>query len=99
MDEREKLLRTIFLTARDIADAQQRAVYLAQACESDLALRSEIEELIQTQATPGELSSEPLGAHVREAALASIAEEPAPEAGPLRLPGTEQPGERIGRYK
>ena len=36
----------VFSTAAEIADADERAAYLEQACGDDLALRAEIEVLL-----------------------------------------------------
>jgi len=44
-------LRKIFNEAVEIADAQQRADYLAAVCGADTALRQSIEELIEGGAT------------------------------------------------
>ena len=62
MNERQKVLRTLFLSAVQIEDTKRRAAYLSQACGADLALLRELEDLIQTQGTSGELVSELAGA-------------------------------------
>src|SRR5436190_12177340 len=53
MNEPRQLLRKIFNQAVEIADPQQRAVYLATACGTDTVLRQSIEELIAADAEAG----------------------------------------------
>ena len=53
MSKDQKPLRKIFNEAVEIADAQQRAEYLAAACGVDVALRQRIEELIAADAESG----------------------------------------------
>ena len=53
MSEQQNSLRTIFVEALEIDDAQQRAAFLAQACGGDSALLREVEELIQAHAVAG----------------------------------------------
>ena len=53
MKEPNPLLRKIFNEAVEIADAQQRAAYLASACGADTALFRRIEELIQANNDAG----------------------------------------------
>jgi serine/threonine protein kinase/WD40 repeat protein len=53
MSENNRSVRTIFSEALEIADAQQRAEYLAQACGADTALRQSVQELIQAHEAAG----------------------------------------------
>ncbi len=63
---------------------EQRAAYLEEACSGDDPLRRRVEALLRAHETAGKFMGKPaLG--------------PAPEIEPVRP--TEQPGDRIGRYK
>jgi len=92
MSEGKKSLRAIFNQALEIADAQNRAEYLAQVCGADAELRQKIEELIQASKEAGEFLSKPgdsAGSAVEGASgstldLAAI---------------SEKAGDKIGRYK
>ena len=95
MSEQQNSLQSILVEALEIADAQQRAVFLSQACGADPALRREVEELIQALSAAGKfLSEQPAVTGVREALLSS-----AHALGPGAAVSTERPGDRIGRYK
>ena len=99
MNEPEHSVREIFAEALEIADAEKRSAYLAQACGADARLRREVEELLQAEADAGEfLPDQPAGMASRSA-LEELVEEAKP-FGPLPdAPITEGPGDRIGRYE
>src|SRR6266478_2455922 len=85
-------LRAIFNEAVDIADAKQRADYLAQACGADTALRQSIEELIEANSSAGRFLGG--GGGTAWQAVQNI-----PERAALLATITEQAGDKIGRYK
>jgi WD40 repeat protein/serine/threonine protein kinase len=99
MSEQRNSLRTIFADALAIADPQQRAAFLSQACATDGALRREVEELMQAHTAAHQfLRDDPTFAEVRAALVDS--------ADALRLRNavsdarmSETPGDRIGHYK
>ena len=62
----------------------QRSAYLDQACGGDALMRRRVEELIQAHEAAGQFIAEPAG------------ELPGKT---VRMPVTEKPGDRIGRYK
>jgi eukaryotic-like serine/threonine-protein kinase len=78
---------TIFSAARRLAP-DQRAAYLDQACAGEAALRQRIEELLRAGEEAGPFLQNP----------AAVAPK---QVGTIRLTlaPTEQPGDRIGRYK
>jgi len=94
MSEADSLLRTIFVAALEISDAQQRADYLSQACGMDSALRCEVEELLHAQATAGEFLQDRPGS---DAARSSLKNSIAGSIPPT--PRTENAGDWVGRYK
>src|SRR5881396_560193 len=100
MNETHNSLRTIFVEALEIQDAQRRAAYLSQACGEDLALRREVEELIQAEAEAGKFLPHKPGASGARAALAGAAGAVG-RIDPILLQAqvAEKPGDRIGRYK
>jgi serine/threonine protein kinase/TPR repeat protein len=86
MNERTTKVESIFLVAMELASPEERERYLNEACAGDLALRREVDALLQS----GE-AAEALFQAGREACR--VAETtPAPIL-------TEKPGDRIGRYK
>src|ERR1051325_10814836 len=98
-----KSLRSIFLEALDIADARRRADYLARVCGTDAALRRNVEELIAAEAESGNFLA--VGEDRPEAAggpavpLSGGLVEPAGAGTSNPASLSEQPGDRIGRYK
>ena len=52
MSEQQNSLRTIFVEALEIEDAQQRVAFLSRVCGADAALRREVEELSGQRAVP-----------------------------------------------
>jgi hypothetical protein len=86
MAESKYSARTIFNEALEIEDARQRAEYIAKACGSNAALRQKIEELIAADAAAGDFLA-PRGQASAERATVPVVDL------------TEQPGERVGRYK
>lgn len=78
--------RTIFNEALEMADSQQRAEYIAKACGPDTALRRKIEELIAADGAAGGF-------------LAARGEPSGGAATVLGAEISENPGDRIGRYK
>src|ERR1043165_6915185 len=98
MNAPENSLRNIFAEALEIEDAQQRAAFLSQACGTDSALRREVEELIQAEAAAGKFRPEQPAATGWSSLVGS--QEALGLGGViLNVPVTEQPGDRIGRYK
>jgi hypothetical protein len=53
MSKRLRSVQDLLLRALEIADPQERARFLAEACGVDLALRTEVEELIRAAADAG----------------------------------------------
>jgi hypothetical protein len=53
MSKRVQSVQDLLLRALEIADPQERARFLAEACGTDLALRIEVEELIRAAADAG----------------------------------------------
>src|SRR5260221_10622775 len=92
MSEINKSLRAIFNEALEIADAKQRGEYLAQACGADTALRQSIEELIQANNDAGGFLGGTGGA-TRQATQKDT------HGTVVPAPISEQPGDKIGRYK
>jgi len=84
--------RTIFAEALEIANAEQRAAFLAQACGSDAALRKELEELIQAEAAAGPFLPDHPSAGRTPPHISGDA------ASSSCGPALEQPGDTIGRY-
>ena len=99
MNDQLKAVQDILLEAVEIADVRERAAFLSRACGADLPLRQEVEELLQAEAEAGQFLPERPGTSMAQAALADAAEALAPHPGPLQVPLTEKPGDRIGRYK
>src|SRR5256886_9908100 len=92
MSEANISVRAIFNEAVEIADARQRAEYLAQACGADTALRQSIEELIEANNAAGGFLGG-AGDTVQRATKKNLHGTVFPEAI------TEQAGDKIGRYK
>jgi len=53
MSKRVKTVQDLLLRALEIVDPQERARFLADACGADLALRTEVEDLIRAAADAG----------------------------------------------
>jgi len=94
MNEADNPLRKIFLEALEIADAQQRADYLSQACGTDSALRREVEELLSAQSKAGQFLPDRGATGASWLALLNALGSNIPPA--LQ---TENAGNRVGRYK
>src|SRR5262245_1619020 len=95
MADLERSEETLFDAARKLSDPKERAAYLEAACAGDADLRRRLEELLAAQAQAdaffnqsGARPPPSAGCDVRDAA----------PGGGARVP-TEQPGDRIGRYK
>ena len=74
----------LFIAAGEIADADERATYLDQACGDDLALRADIEELLRHDRAEDSVldrSVPGIGSAIDE----SITEEVGTQIGPYRL--------------
>jgi len=87
-DTPDQLVRSIFLSALEIASAQERRAYLDRRCGSNTPLRAEVETLLQHQVQMGD--------YLDRAALDPGATRD-PELTPRPL--TEDPGTVIGPYK
>src|SRR5881394_1631601 len=109
MSEPNKLLRTIFSHAVELADAGQRADYLAVACRDNTALRAQVEALIGAHLASGKflgVAGDTLPGEASPGQSIS-AGEPPEKIGPdnyfvadtNRVHPTGQPGDHIGRYK
>ncbi|MEO8427468.1 MAG: serine/threonine protein kinase, partial [Verrucomicrobiota bacterium] len=99
MSEQQNSLQTIFAEALEIEDALLRAAFLSRACGTDSDLRREVEELIQAHTAAGRfLPVQPAATGVREALLTS-AQAAGPGAAASIVQVSENPGDRIGRYK
>jgi WD40 repeat protein/serine/threonine protein kinase/tetratricopeptide (TPR) repeat protein len=94
----EHSLRSIFLAALEIGDAQEREDFLSKTCGADSALRREVEELLQAEAAAGLFLPEKPTAPRMPAGLLATAEAGG-DTDRLDTPIAEKPGDRIGRYK
>jgi serine/threonine protein kinase len=81
---------TIFAQAIEIASAQERAVFLEQACGSDPGLRRELEQLVRDHFRAGAFLERP-AAHLGAIAYDPVSEQPGTVIGPYKL--MEQIGE------
>jgi len=99
LNQSEYPARWILAEALAMRDPAERVLFLSQACGPNLALRREVEELIEADAEAGQFLPEQPGASVAQAALRGAAEALAPARGPAHTPIAEEPGSRIGRYK
>jgi len=96
-DERQETMkwsytyvRTVFLQALEIQDAQQQEAFLVSACKSNSALRAQVEELLQANVA---------GARFLRAEPRSGGRESNPPDVLWTIPAVEKPGDRIGRYR
>jgi serine/threonine protein kinase len=99
MSEQSNSLRTIFVEALEIQDPQQRAAFITEACADDLALRREVEDLIQAHAAAPPFVLEERVTNGIRAALVEAAAGLGEEAGNSHVRQPERPGDLIGRYK
>ncbi len=83
-DSRTAELKSVFLGALEIGDAEQRIAYLGEACGDNVDLRNQVELLLKAH--------ERAGGFLKPVAFD-------PEAGLDQSPLTEAPGSMIGRYK
>jgi len=84
----DKSPQHLFNEALERSDPVKRAGFLDEACGADTALRERVEQLLRAHHEAGGFFSKP-----------SKAASSAPSPGLHALPLTEQPGDRIGRYK
>ena len=98
MTERLRIIQNLLLEASEMAEPQRRTAFLTQACGADRALRQEVEELLQSEADARNFLPGQPAACASRAALQEVAGTLDPEYE-LISPKTEQPGDRIGRYK
>src|SRR5438874_10332290 len=96
--------RSIFLAMLDIDDDAGRAAYLDKACAGDLALRSQVEQLVSLHAKLGTFMDRPSVPQERAAAgnaeLHGQRGNGTPSEPPDGAPRTpEGPGTVIGPYK
>src|SRR6059036_3691473 len=99
MNETHDSLRNIFVEALEIEDAQRRAAYLSLACGQDLALRREVEELIQAEAAAGKFLPDQPATNAARAAIVGASEAFGLRPATPKVSVTEAPSDRIGRYK
>ncbi|MGE5296023.1 MAG: protein kinase domain-containing protein [Solirubrobacterales bacterium] len=83
-DSKTAELKSVFLGALEISDAEQRTAYLVEACGDNAELRSQVESLLKAH--------ERAGGFLKPVALD-------PDVQPDQSPLTEGPGTIIGRYK
>ena len=71
MNPNQDRKEALFETARQLASRAERAAYLDEACGDDLALRRQIEAMLETEAAADQYfrTTEAPGEAVREAAL------------------------------
>lgn len=74
----------IFLQAVQLTDADRRKAFLADACQGDLSMRVEVEELLLANEEAGDFLEEPLS-RLPEALIPPEAEPPLTHVGPYRL--------------
>jgi len=100
MNAREHSLRTIVADALEIEDEVQRAAFLFQACGTDSALRSEVEELVQAHAAANSfLPKLPLSPEAR-ALRSGVSEAFEQSSGTLPFAAvTQKLGDRICHYQ
>ncbi len=85
MSDEATNIEAVFSAALELADAAERAAYLAQACGDDAALRGRVEALLKAHSKAGGFLQEPA---------------PGPDGKlPGASEVGEGPGSRIGRYK
>ena len=81
--------KELFAKALQLATPEQRAGFLKDACGDDAQLRQRLEALLQAHGQAGEFFKEPLaGASAKTLVITTG-----------MIPVTEQPGDKIGRYK
>jgi eukaryotic-like serine/threonine-protein kinase len=74
----------IFLQAVQLTDAEHRMAFLADACQGDLSMRVEVEELLLANEEAGDFLEEPLS-RLPEALIPPEAEPSLTHVGPYRL--------------
>jgi serine/threonine protein kinase len=84
-------LQTLFTQAVEIEDAADRDAFLAAACGTDRALRSQLDALVAAHRQAGDFLAEPVTGLAATALLAPIGEKPGDAIGPYKL--LEQIGE------
>ncbi len=97
MNERERKEVQIFNAALELSSPAQRAAYLEQACAGDEPLRRKVEVLLNAYHEAGTFLENP-PAGVQASACPAPPDQGSTGATVL-APGTEKPGDRIGRYK
>src|SRR5262245_47080465 len=75
---------TIFAQAIEIESAQERAVFLEEACGSDPGLRREVEQLVRDYFRAGDFRERP-AADLVATALEPVREGPGTVIGPYKL--------------
>src|SRR2546427_758817 len=110
MNDESGCVEKLFDAALRLPSAEERAAYLRSTSGNDLALRQQVEALLQASEQAGTfLENAPPGARAASAAAARFvvppsggsASEPAEAGTPnpsIRAP-SENAGDRIGRYK
>src|SRR5436190_13623313 len=101
MENGEHAARDILADALEIKEPEQRAVYLATACGADLALRKEIDELIQAEADASAFLPERPSSE-GQPVLLDIADALRPGAPACNFPTAnpaDKPRDQIGHYK
>src|SRR5262245_39982240 len=78
---------TLFAAALNLP-AAEGAAFLERECAGDTALRQRVESLLKAHVEAGTFIDQPI-----------IGQEPIQVGAAGNLPGSEQSGERIGRYK
>src|SRR5438045_381246 len=80
--------KDIFLGALDLSSPDEQAAFLAQACGSDVALRRQVEAMLQAYRAPDSFLEKP-----------AAAMGPTIDELPHSRDFTEAPGTRVGPYK
>jgi len=82
---------SIFCAALEIASSDERAAYLARACEGDAELRRRVEQLLLAHFKAGGFLESPVAGFAPTVDMPEIAEQPGTVIGPYKL--LEQIGE------
>ena len=99
MNERIRAVQNLLLEALEIPDATERQKFLAHACGADLALRREVEELLDAEAASGAFLPDTPPPEVVQAKLVEVVENLGSGAEMGNGSILDEPSPRIGRYK
>ena len=91
--------KEIFEKAIDLASVEERQRFLQQACGADADLLARVQELLQALDQAEGFLAEDLTPQAQKAARVEKTSVLAAEGEEKRPPLTEEPGDRVGRYK